>query len=112
MLSVPLQKCNGIMLDGRNIRVDYSRTQAPHEPTPGKYMGIRREVGRGRYYEGEEGRWEGIMEGRVEDIMMKDDLDMITEGMTIVDPLHPLPPSQEVNVVEVIIMLRGGIMTF
>lgn len=57
-----------------------------------------------------EEKWEGIMEGRVEDIMMKDDLDMIIEGMITVDPLHLLPPSQEVNVVVVIIMLQGGIM--
>lgn len=57
-----LQKCNGILLDGRNIRVDFSRTRSAHDPTPGKYMGIRRDVGRrfpdserrdqGRYYGG------------------------------------------------------------
>ena len=56
-----LEKCNGILLDGRNIRVDFSRTQAAHDPTPGKYMGIRRDVGRG-YHEGgrrEPGRYYG-----------------------------------------------------
>ncbi|KGG51210.1 transformer-2 protein [Mitosporidium daphniae] len=26
-------------LDGRPIRVDYSRTRGPHDPTPGRYMG-------------------------------------------------------------------------
>lgn len=30
---------NGIDIDGRRIRVDYSFTQRPHTPTPGKYMG-------------------------------------------------------------------------
>ena len=47
-----LQKCNGILLNGRSIRVDFSRTSAPHDPTPGQYMGVRREVG-GRFLEGE-----------------------------------------------------------
>lgn len=32
-------KCNGIDLDGRKIRVDFSSTQRPHTPTPGMYMG-------------------------------------------------------------------------
>jgi len=30
---------NGIELDGRKIRVDYSITKRPHTPTPGMYMG-------------------------------------------------------------------------
>ncbi|XP_037957686.1 transformer-2 sex-determining protein-like isoform X2 [Teleopsis dalmanni] len=30
---------NGIDIDGRKIRVDYSFTQRPHSPTPGLYMG-------------------------------------------------------------------------
>jgi len=33
------EKCNGITLDGRRIRVDFSSTQRPHTPTPGMYMG-------------------------------------------------------------------------
>ncbi|KZT43053.1 RNA-binding domain-containing protein [Sistotremastrum suecicum HHB10207 ss-3] len=33
---------NGIELNGRRIRVDYSVTDRPHAPTPGEYMGHRR----------------------------------------------------------------------
>jgi len=29
-------------LNGRRIRVDYSVTERPHQPTPGEYMGLRR----------------------------------------------------------------------
>jgi len=29
--------CNGMIIDGRKIRTDYSITLKPHEPTPGKY---------------------------------------------------------------------------
>ncbi|CAL8095189.1 unnamed protein product [Orchesella dallaii] len=31
--------CNGIEIDGRRIRVDFSITQRAHTPTPGIYMG-------------------------------------------------------------------------
>ncbi|GET01940.1 potential GTPase Activating protein [Rhizophagus clarus] len=34
-------KTNGMELNGRNMRVDYSLTQRPHTPTPGEYMGDR-----------------------------------------------------------------------
>jgi transformer-2 protein len=37
-----IEKLNGIDLHGRNMRVDFSTTQRPHEPTPGAYMGHRR----------------------------------------------------------------------
>lgn len=30
---------NGLDIDGRRIRVDYSVTKRPHSPTPGMYMG-------------------------------------------------------------------------
>lgn len=33
------ERCNGIEVDGRRIRVDYSITKRPHTPTPGVYMG-------------------------------------------------------------------------
>jgi len=33
------EKLNGIEIDGRKIRVDYSLTQHAHTPTPGVYMG-------------------------------------------------------------------------
>lgn len=47
-----IEKLNGVELDGRRIRVDYSVTDRPHAPTPGEYMGTRRDDGRrgfGRY---------------------------------------------------------------
>ncbi|KAG0700046.1 hypothetical protein DFH29DRAFT_983215 [Suillus ampliporus] len=37
-----IQELNGIELNGRRIRVDYSVTDRPHAPTPGEYMGHRR----------------------------------------------------------------------
>ncbi|KIJ37430.1 hypothetical protein M422DRAFT_60986 [Sphaerobolus stellatus SS14] len=37
-----VQELNGIDLNGRRIRVDYSVTDRPHAPTPGEYMGHRR----------------------------------------------------------------------
>jgi len=36
-----LEATNGMTLDGRTIRVDYSLTKGPHAPTPGKYMGLK-----------------------------------------------------------------------
>ena len=33
------ENCNGLELDGRRIRVDYSITKRAHTPTPGVYMG-------------------------------------------------------------------------
>lgn len=30
---------NGVELDGRRLRVDFSITKRPHTPTPGVYMG-------------------------------------------------------------------------
>ena len=42
------EKCiaglNGVEIHGRNIRVDFSTTKRPHSPTPGQYMGHRREL--------------------------------------------------------------------
>jgi len=38
-----IEKLNGVELDGRRIRVDYSVTDRPHAPTPGEYMGARRD---------------------------------------------------------------------
>jgi transformer-2 protein len=35
------QNTNGMELDGRSIRVDFSTTQKAHEPTPGYYAGKR-----------------------------------------------------------------------
>ncbi|CAG8446803.1 2293_t:CDS:2, partial [Acaulospora colombiana] len=39
--SVAKEKTNGMEINGRNMRVDYSLTQRPHTPTPGEYMGDR-----------------------------------------------------------------------
>ena len=33
------KKTNGMDIDGKAIRVDFSITQRPHTPTPGIYMG-------------------------------------------------------------------------
>ncbi|KAI5124887.1 hypothetical protein M0805_007317 [Coniferiporia weirii] len=43
-----VQELNGIDLNGRRIRVDYSVTDRPHAPTPGEYMGHRRAAGNDR----------------------------------------------------------------
>ncbi|KAG6849950.1 hypothetical protein H0H93_003322 [Arthromyces matolae] len=37
-----ITELNGVDLNGRRIRVDYSVTDRPHAPTPGEYMGHRR----------------------------------------------------------------------
>ena len=37
-----VDKCNGMMLHGRKVRVDFSMTKGPHQPTPGRYLGDRR----------------------------------------------------------------------
>uniref|UniRef100_A0AAG5DGD7 RRM domain-containing protein n=1 Tax=Anopheles atroparvus TaxID=41427 RepID=A0AAG5DGD7_ANOAO len=39
--SLARKNCNGLELNGRRIRVDYSITEQPHPPTPGTYMGRR-----------------------------------------------------------------------
>ncbi|GAA5984749.1 hypothetical protein JCM10908_003484 [Rhodotorula pacifica] len=38
-----IAELNGINLHGRRIRVDFSATQRPHDPTPGEYRGPRRD---------------------------------------------------------------------
>ncbi|KAH9950047.1 hypothetical protein B0H21DRAFT_706523 [Amylocystis lapponica] len=44
-----IKELNGVDLNGRRIRVDYSVTDRPHAPTPGEYMGHRRRRGRDTY---------------------------------------------------------------
>ncbi|GBE79131.1 Transformer-2 beta [Sparassis crispa] len=44
-----IKELNGVDLNGRRIRVDYSVTDRPHAPTPGEYMGHRRRRGRDAY---------------------------------------------------------------
>ncbi|CAI2163240.1 10073_t:CDS:2 [Funneliformis geosporum] len=39
--TIAKEKTNGMEVNGRNMRVDYSLTQRPHTPTPGEYMGDR-----------------------------------------------------------------------
>jgi len=51
-----IQELNGVDLNGRRIRVDYSVTDRPHAPTPGEYMGHRRSTGRDSYQGGREYR--------------------------------------------------------
>lgn len=53
--SACISELNGLDLHGRPIRVDYSVTTKPHQPTPGQYMGSKREEDdRGSY-----DRWGG-----------------------------------------------------
>ncbi|KAB0358011.1 hypothetical protein FD754_002167, partial [Muntiacus muntjak] len=42
-----MERANGMELDGRRIRVDYSITKRAHTPTPGIYMGRRIHSGGG-----------------------------------------------------------------
>ncbi|KAJ7499327.1 hypothetical protein FB451DRAFT_34359 [Mycena latifolia] len=51
-----IQELNGVDLNGRRIRVDYSVTDRPHAPTPGEYMGHRRAGARDSYHGGRDGR--------------------------------------------------------
>lgn len=37
-----IDQLNGVSLQGRAIRVDFSATRKPHNPTPGQYMGERK----------------------------------------------------------------------
>ncbi|KIP09820.1 hypothetical protein PHLGIDRAFT_11672 [Phlebiopsis gigantea 11061_1 CR5-6] len=52
-----IKELNGVELNGRRIRVDYSVTDRPHAPTPGEYMGHRRRRGR-EVYGGREDRYD------------------------------------------------------
>ncbi|XP_049823392.1 transformer-2 sex-determining protein isoform X3 [Aethina tumida] len=38
---VAKEKCSGVEIEGKKIRVDFSLTERPHTPTPGVYMGNR-----------------------------------------------------------------------
>jgi len=38
-----IAELNGIEMQGRNVRVDYSTTSRAHQPTPGEYMGFKRQ---------------------------------------------------------------------
>ncbi|KAF8897149.1 hypothetical protein BD779DRAFT_353565 [Infundibulicybe gibba] len=51
-----IQELNGVDLNGRRIRVDYSVTDRPHAPTPGEYMGHRRSSNRDSYHGGRDYR--------------------------------------------------------
>ncbi|WVQ80838.1 hypothetical protein IAT38_002945 [Cryptococcus sp. DSM 104549] len=44
-----IENINGLNLHGRNIRVDYSATRKPHDPTPGEYMGAKKPIFEDRY---------------------------------------------------------------
>lgn len=39
---VARDECDGMLFDRQRIRVDVSRTEKPHSPTPGQYMGPER----------------------------------------------------------------------
>ncbi|XP_029919314.1 transformer-2 protein homolog alpha isoform X2 [Myripristis murdjan] len=51
-----MERANGMELDGRRIRVDYSITKRPHTPTPGIYMGRPTHNGGGSSSGGRRGR--------------------------------------------------------
>lgn len=51
--SACISELNGLDLHGRPIRVDYSVTTKPHQPTPGQYMGTKREEEERAHYD----RW-------------------------------------------------------
>ncbi|KAF7668490.1 hypothetical protein LDENG_00010080 [Lucifuga dentata] len=51
-----MERANGMELDGRRIRVDYSITKRPHTPTPGIYMGRPTHNGGGGGGSGRRGR--------------------------------------------------------
>ncbi|KAJ7672877.1 hypothetical protein B0H17DRAFT_1170810 [Mycena rosella] len=51
-----INELNGVDLNGRRIRVDYSVTDRPHAPTPGEYMGHRRSGARESYHGGRDSR--------------------------------------------------------
>ena len=36
-----LNATNGMEIDGKAVRVDYSATKKPHDPTPGRYLGAK-----------------------------------------------------------------------
>ncbi|XP_038635785.1 transformer-2 protein homolog alpha-like isoform X2 [Scyliorhinus canicula] len=53
------ERANGMELDGRRIRVDYSITKRPHTPTPGIYMGRpTTSVGSSPYYDSYSDRYD------------------------------------------------------
>lgn len=61
-----IKELNGVDLNGRRIRVDYSVTDRPHAPTPGEYMGHRRRRGRDTYQGGREDRYDELRDSRRE----------------------------------------------
>ncbi|XP_060948409.1 transformer-2 protein homolog alpha isoform X2 [Limanda limanda] len=58
-----MERANGMELDGRRIRVDYSITKRPHTPTPGIYMGRPTHNGGGGGSSGGDGRDGGGRDG-------------------------------------------------
>lgn len=78
-----IKELNGVDLNGRRIRVDYSVTDRPHAPTPGEYMGHRRRRGRDTYPGHRDDRYERPDEPRdrrERDPYRRDDRDRDTYG--------------------------------
>jgi len=61
------ESCNGIDIDNRRIRVDFSITQRAHTPTPGIYMGKPTYGSNYKKYDGGGGRGGGGGGGRRRD---------------------------------------------
>ncbi|PCH41577.1 RNA-binding domain-containing protein [Wolfiporia cocos MD-104 SS10] len=62
-----IKELNGVDLNGRRIRVDYSVTDRPHAPTPGEYMGHRRRRGRDTYPGHRDDRYDDIKDSSFRD---------------------------------------------
>ncbi|KZT74527.1 RNA-binding domain-containing protein [Daedalea quercina L-15889] len=83
-----IKELNGVDLNGRRIRVDYSVTDRPHAPTPGEYMGHRRRRGRDSYSGPRDDRYEDFRDSyrdshrdrRDRDPYRRDDRDRDTYG--------------------------------
>lgn len=58
-----IDKLNGMQLHGRTLRVDFSATAKPHNPTPGEYMGARRPLRQSKLFI----HWSNVVADRVED---------------------------------------------
>ncbi|AFR92532.2 transformer-2 protein [Cryptococcus neoformans C23] len=57
-----IDRLNGLTIHGRNIRVDYSATPKPHDPTPGQYLGPKRTIISDERLLSRDGRYDDCLE--------------------------------------------------